>query len=122
MHLRSLLFMSIAASGLASGACDGSRPIIPDRCFVIVATVTPKNPTMHVGDTLQLHAAFTGSAECWPADTAAAALRWSSVQSSVHLDSLTGLVTAIRAGNDEVMMRGVKTGTLGSTFVTVVRP
>jgi uncharacterized protein YjdB len=122
MRMGSLFVTAIAACGMASAACNSADRIISDRCFVIIATVNPNNPTMHVADTLMLHAAFTGPAECWPADTTAAALRWSASGSTVRVDSLTGLVTALSGGNGDVQVRGVTTGMLGSTVVNVVAP
>jgi len=122
MRMGSLFVTAIVAGGVASAACNGADRIITDRCFVIIATVNPNNPTMHVGDTLRLHAAFTGPAACWPADTTAAALRWSASESTVHIDSLTGLVSALSAGNGDVQVRGATTGPLGSTVVNVVAP
>jgi uncharacterized protein YjdB len=119
MHLRSVLFTSIAACGIASVACRGTDPIISDRCFVIVATIQPSSPAMHVGDTLRLHAAFTGPQACWPADTTAAALRWSAMDSTVRIDSLTGLVTALRVGTGNVSLRAVTGMSLNSTAVSV---
>lgn len=122
--MHSVSFLIVLAVGLAWAAACNTSPIISDRCFVIIATIQPSGPTMRVGDTLRLHAAFTGPAECWPADTTAAALRWSAGQPAayVQIDSLTGLATALAVGSTDIFVRGVTTGMLGSTFVTVVAP
>lgn len=113
---------SIALAGLTllTAGCHDVVPGLPDRCTIPLVTLTPSNATVHVGDTLTVHASFTAAAAtCLPGATLAD-LRWHAEGSHVTVDSLTGHVTAITAGADAVAVRAVTTTLgLGDVSITV---
>jgi hypothetical protein len=104
-------------------ACNS--PIIVDRCFILVAQVTPADPRLHIGDTVTMRATFShDAAGCLPPDTTAAGLRWvSGVPAIITVDERLGRLTAIRPGISQIMLVPAGSGgVLGTTFASVLEP
>ena len=107
------------------GACNSTDRILVDRCFILVAQVTPANPFLHVADTVTMRATFSNRApECLPPDTTAAGLRWiSGVPDIIAVDAGTGRLTAVRPGVTQIMLVPAGSGgVLGTTFASVLEP
>jgi len=116
----------LLAALVAAVACD-SHLVNPDRCFRLVAQVTPLDPRLNVGDTVTMHAAFYPNVprECLPPDTTAAGLRWISGDSAiVAVDDTLGRLTGVGPGVAQIMLvpAGSGGGVLGTTFAHVVAP
>ena len=114
----SLLCISALVISLNAGCHDSE--LLVDRCTVPLITLSPRDTTVHVNDTLTLHASFTSSAAtCLPGATLAD-LRWHAEGSHLTVDSLTGHVTATTVGADAVAVRVVTSSLgLGDVSITV---
>ena len=120
-HWSSCLAVMVAALG----ACNSTDRILVDRCFILVAEVTPTNPFLHVGDTATMRVTFSHVApECLPPDTTAAGLRWiSGTPAIIAVDSVLGRLTAVRPGVTQIMVVPAGSGgVLGTTFASVLEP
>jgi uncharacterized protein YjdB len=96
----------------------------PDRCFVLVASVTPNTPVLTPADSVHLVATYNDvSADCLPPMPASALVWRSSDPAVASVDSLRGEVTAHAAGQVQVsaFVPG-GSAVLGSTFVKVNAP
>jgi uncharacterized protein YjdB len=107
-------------AALSSLACQDSN-MSPDRCFVVVASVTPSAPTLAPADSVHLTATYNHvAAACLPS-VPTSALVWRSADPQVAtVDSARGLVTAVAVGQTQVSVyapRGSKV--LGAAFVKV---
>ncbi len=71
----------------------------PDRCFILVASVTPNAPVLVPSDSVRLAATYNDvSADCLPA-VPASALVWRSADPAIaSVDSLRGEVVAHAVG------------------------
>jgi hypothetical protein len=104
-----------------SGCAD--NPVIPDRCNIRLAAISPDPATLTVGQEVTLAAELTASADCLPADAKAGSLRWTSESSGVAaVDPVTGRVTALSAGTTQVSLTTVTTHTLLAVSVVQVAP
>lgn len=112
----------LVAGLLGLGGCSSS-PLFPDRCTVFVATISPPAPSLAVGDSLTLTAAYTGAVACQP-DVPASELHWSSSDTAVApVDSLRGVVRARQAGTAEITVHAPgEHAVLGGTPVSVTGP
>ena len=114
-----LLSIALAGTSLLTAGCHDVQPELPDRCTVPLVTLTPRDTTVHVGDTLTIHASFTPAAvTCLPGATLAD-LRWRAEGSHLAVDSLTGHITATTQGGDAVAVRAV-TFSLGLGDVSIM--
>jgi hypothetical protein len=99
------------------------NPVMPDRCNIRLAVVSPDPATLTVGQEVTLGAQLTASPGCLPADAEAGSLRWTSETSGVAaVDSVTGRVKALSAGTTQVSLKTVTTHTLLATSVVQVAP
>jgi Big-like domain-containing protein len=122
MRVPPLLSIAIGGLTLLTAGCHDGLAGLPDRCTIPLVTLTPRDTTVHMGDTLTLHASFTPSAAtCLPGATLAD-LRWHAEGDHLAVDSLTGHVTAITVGADAVAVRAVTTTLgLGDVSITVTQ-
>lgn len=107
-HLRPLILSALALAAIV--ACSRhdmpTETILPDQCFIVLATITPLPPPLAVGDTVRLHATFNAGPPCIPANATQADLRWVTGDTAVvALDSLTGLVRARKPGGAIITVR-----------------
>ena len=115
--------LPLLAAGLL-GLCGCNSPtLFPDRCTVAVVTVSPPAPSLAVGDSLTLTAAYTGAVACQP-DVPASGLHWSSSDTAVAtVDSLRGVVRARQAGTAGITVHAPgEERVLGGTPVSVIGP
>ena len=115
----------LAVLGVAAAACSSTAiPENPDRCFILVAAVSPASSLLDIGDTLTLHAAFNGAPDCLPPDTTAAGVGWSSTTpASVVIDPVTAHVTALSPGWSEIYVHPIASqAVLGLAWVDVREP
>ena len=104
-------------------ACSDT-PMVPDQCFLLVASVTPSAPTVTLADTIRLVATYNDvAAVCLP-PVPAGALIWRSEDPTVAaVDSLSGLVTAVALGTSQVNAFAPRhTQVLGFAIVGVTSP
>lgn len=115
-----LLRIALGGLTILTAACHDVLPGLPDRCTIPLVSLTPRDTTVHMGDTLTVHASFTqAAAACLPGATLAD-LRWHAEGDHLMVDSLTGHVTAITVGADAVAVRAVTTTMgLGDVSITV---
>jgi uncharacterized protein YjdB len=123
--VRSLVIAATIAT--AAAGCAPDNFVNPDFCVIQVARILPESPTLNIGDTITLRAEFNHvSADCLPRDTTAKSLRWvADLGGVVDIDSLTGHVTARKAGGTGVTAQGKYKGGysgVGSATVTVLAP
>jgi hypothetical protein len=119
----SLLWPGLIAGTLPvfAGCSDG--PVMPDRCNIRLAVVSPDPATLTVGLEVTLEAQLTASPDCLPADATAGSLRWSSETSGVaSIDAITGRVKALSSGTTQVSLTTVTTHTLLATSLVQVAP
>ena len=120
--MRQLLFLRATPALLAAAVVSCNQtPMIPDRCTVLLVSYTPRDTTLHIGDTLTMRATLLPAASsCLPGVTTAD-LRWRAEGTSVVvIDSLTGHLTAIGSGADAVgVFVGASRTTIGDDGVTV---
>lgn len=100
---RGVLFGGVLLAGsVLVGACDQTTTL-SDRCFVIVAAVSPAAPTLAASDTVHLAATYNNvAAECLPSVPASALVWRSSAPDIATVDSLSGFVTGVAAGTTQV--------------------
>jgi hypothetical protein len=93
--------LALAAS-VPNVTCQEST-IEPDRCFILVASVTPAAPTLIPADSVQLTATYNAvAADCLP-HVPAGSLVWRSADPQVAtVDSTRGVVTARAVGNAQI--------------------
>lgn len=99
------LILSAALVAVAGCNGDDTTPN-PDQCNVNIVTVTPTSPSLVIGHTLALHAAYTTgiSAACTPS-VPATSLIWVSTNPAVlSVDSVSGVVTGHNAGAISVIL------------------
>jgi uncharacterized protein YjdB len=118
------LVSSLALTAAACNAGGDSKIDMVDRCFILVAQVSPALPHLQVGDTVTMRAAFfqNVSPDCLPSDTTAAGLRWVSTDSAaLPIAAVTGLLTARSVGTSQIILTTAHSGggVLGTTFATV---
>jgi hypothetical protein len=118
-----VLAFPLVMAGLAMLFGCRSAPLFPDRCTVLIATISPNPPALSVGDSVTLTAAYTGAVECQP-DAPASALHWTSSDPTVApVDSLSGVVRARAPGTTEITVHAPGTlAVLGATVVSVGGP
>jgi Bacterial Ig-like domain (group 2) len=122
-YRKALRGSSLLIAFALAGACADTTNL-PDRCFVIVASVAPAAPALAVDDTVRLAATYSNvAAECLPA-VPASSLVWRSSDAGVAtVDSASGLVTAIAAGTAQVSAFAPGgTQVLGLAFIVVTGP
>ncbi len=132
--MRSMSHAAIHCTGFALGgavlsivACQNDSPSPdrnPDRCFILVAAVTPNTPVLVPSDSVHLVATYSDvSADCLP-NIPASALVWRSNDPTIaSVDSARGEVTAHTAG--QVQISAYTPGgssVLGSASVKVSAP
>ena len=106
-------------SGLA--ACES--PVLPDRCNIRLAVVSPDPATLTVGQEVTLEAQLAASPDCLPADAKAGSLRWTSENSGVAtIDAASGHVKALSVGTTQVSLETAITHTFLTTSVVQVVP
>ena len=96
--------------------------MVSDHCFIRLVDYAPVDSTLHVGDTLTMHATLLSSAAtCLPGVTVAD-LRWrSEFASVVVIDSLTGHLVALGSGTGSVGVSvGTSPTTIGNATINVV--
>jgi hypothetical protein len=96
----------------------------PDRCFILVASVTPNTPVLVPSDSVHLAATYNDvSADCLPS-VPASALVWRSADPAIaSVDSLRGEVTAHAAGLVQISAYAPGgSSVLGSASVKVSAP
>lgn len=119
----SLARVGLVLSGLAVLASCEESPVMPDRCNIRLAVVSPDPATLMVGQEVTLEAQLTASPACLPADTEAGSLRWASQNSGVAaVDAVSGHVRALTAGTTQVSLTTAKTHTLLTTSMVQVTP
>lgn len=110
------LFLPAALIILAS--CEGVTTSDIDDRVIAVITVTPPQPTVAVGSTVQLSAIAT---DVGGQTVSSATFVWSSFSEPVATVDSNGLVTGVAPGNAIVAARIVRVAvTAGSASVTVV--
>jgi plastocyanin len=119
------IFAIAAAAANAGCATTDTTLHNPDECNIRIVSVTPAVATLSIGDTVTLHASYVAgiSAACIP-DVPATSLRWGSTDpATVAIDSLTGTVTAHRAGSASVTLHVPgSSSSFGGAQVTVTAP
>lgn len=101
-HRSFLRLGSLLAAVAVAGGCNDSTTL-SDRCFLVVVSVSPPAPSLAVSDTVYLAASYNGAAAECRGPVPASALVWRSSDATVAtVDSVSGLVTAIGAGNAQV--------------------
>jgi Bacterial Ig-like domain (group 2) len=119
----SLAWVGLVLSGLAVLASCGESPVMPDRCNIRLAVVSPDPATLMVGQEVTLEAQLTVSPACLPADAEAGSLRWASQNSGVAaIDAVSGHVRALTAGTTQVSLTTAITHTLLTTSMVQVAP
>lgn len=79
------LWLVLAAAPLLGGCEQG--PLMPDRCNIRLALVSPDPATLMVGQEATLQAQLTASPERLPADAQASSLRWASEDTRICNDA-----------------------------------
>ena len=98
-------------------------PLMPDRCNIRLAAVSPDPATLMVGQEVTLEAQLTASPDCLPADAQAGSLRSASENTGIATaDAVSGRVRAIRAGTTEISLTTATTHTLLTTSTIQVVP
>ncbi len=107
---------------IAAAACSDTAKMT-DMCNIKIVDITPPSASLHVGNTVTLQAAYTGTGPCIPT-TPVTSLRWSSsAPAIVTIDAVTGTVTAVAAGSAEIGIHlPDKTINLGGATITVTSP
>jgi hypothetical protein len=115
--------IGLILGGLTVLAGCADNPVMPDRCNIRLAVISPDPATLTVGQEVTLAAQLTASAGCLPADAKAGSLRWTSESSGVAaVDSVTGRVKALSAGTTQVSLTTVTTHTPLASSVVQVAP
>lgn len=113
----------LSAALFAVTACNGGDTTSnPDQCNINIVTFTPTSPSLVIGHTLALHAAYTAgiSAVCMPS-VPATSLIWVSTNPTVlSVDSVSAVVTGHNAGAISVTLHlpGSTSG-IGSVLVNI---
>jgi Bacterial Ig-like domain (group 2) len=119
----SRVWVGLVLSGSAAIANCGESPVMPDRCNIRLAVVSPDPATLVVGQEVTLEAQLTSSTDCLPADARVGSLRWSSETSGVAvIDPVSGRVKAVSAGTAQVSLQTAVTHTVLATSVVQVAP
>jgi hypothetical protein len=115
-------WLGLIVGGLPVLAGCADSPVMPDRCNIRLAVISPDPATLTVGQELTLEAQLTASASCLPADADAGNLRWASETTVAAVDSVSGHVKALRAGTTQVSLKTVTTHVVLATSVVEVAP
>ncbi|HXY70826.1 MAG TPA: Ig-like domain-containing protein [Gemmatimonadales bacterium] len=117
--------LAAAASILVVAGCGRETTAAQQRtCSAPVVAVSPAAPELGVGDSLGMAAAYiTAGDPCNPA-VPAAALRWATTDPTLAtVDSVRGLVTAVRKGNVGITVHEADSArVLGTTVVHAYTP
>lgn len=119
--------MALACAALGMVACQNESATPdrnPDRCFILVASVTPNTPVLAPTDSVRLAATYNDvSADCLP-NIPASALVWRSNDPAIaSVDSARGEVTAHMAGQVQISAYAPGgSSVLGSASVKVSAP
>ena len=110
----------LALTGALLVVACGAEPLIPDRCNIRLAVISPDPATLTVGQAVTLEAQLTSST-CLPADAQPGNLRWRSDNPGVAaIDGITGRVSAVGAGTAQVTLLTATTQTLLTQSSVVV--
>jgi len=115
-----LTALALGCATLTTVACQGSLDN-PDRCFIVVASVTPNAPVLVPPDSVRLAATYNPvAAECIPS-VPASELVWRSADPAIaSVDLVRGIVTAHAPGVVQVSAYAPGGSTvLGSALVKV---
>lgn len=112
------LLLLLAATSLPVAGCGS---IMPDQCFIQIATITPAAPVVTVGHSLQLTVTYNDVApECLPG-VPASALHWLSAAPAVAtVDSVQGLLTGRATGQTEITVHLPGSGSFVASAEAVV--
>ena len=120
-NLRRCLWLSFGAWPLVA-SCDQAQ-LMPDRCNIRLAVISPDPATVMVGQEITLDAQLTPSPDCLPADAESGSLRWSSQNPGVATtDAVSGRIRGIHAGITVISLTTATSHTLLSTSTIQVIP
>ena len=122
---RTSFALGCALLGIVACHNDSASPDRnPDRCFILVASVTPNTPVLVPSDSVRLVATYNDvSADCLPSIPASALVWRSNDPAIASVDSARGEVIAHTAG--QVQISAYTPGgssVLGSASVKVTAP
>ena len=108
---RLLLLVLVAACG-SSGVND------PGDCFIDPAPISPTPDRLLVGDTVTLTASLSDRTDCLPSNLEPVVWRWSSEDPRVAtVDSASGLLTAVAAGDVVIRVQHARVASVTSAFL-----
>jgi hypothetical protein len=97
--------------------------LMPDRCNIRLAVVSPDPATLMVGQEVTLDAQLTASPDCLPTDAELGNLRWSSQDPGIATtDVVSGRVRGLRAGTTVILLTTATSHTLLTTSTIQIVP